>query len=407
MRQTAAASTRRRLRFDPGWLVILAMAALLVILSAVLLSEPDDEPLSATSTASDGGRALARVLASSEGVDVVTVRTPEELRRLDVGAETTLFLPRANELTTSLADAVEHSARGAGRLVLLSPSQPVLDRLAIPLKQRAALPVAVAAECQAEDVAGDDSLASADVAYTLPAETPATTCFPSTSVFDGSADDDDDDDNDDDDDADADASHAYIALPASATAPETVVLGAQRALTNRGIASESHAGLGVRMLRHTDRVVWIMPDPHDESAAVRVNTPVPPWFLPSIAILLTSGLGLCLWRGRRLGRIVSEPLPVVVHAIETTAARGRLYQACGDAASALRVLQEDTLDDLRRTFDLPPGAGLLAVSRSAAQRLGRDAEEIHSLLTPLDTLHETELVERAAQLRRLRHEAHE
>lgn len=391
---SAQASTRRRLPVDAGWLVILAMTALLVVLSAVLLSEPDDEPLSATSTTSDGARALARVLDGSEGVDVVTVSTAEELRRLHVGAETTLFLPRADELTTSVAGAVHESARGASRLVLLSPSQPVLDRLAIPLTQRAALPVAIAADCQADDVASDDRLASADVVYTLRAETPATTCFPSTSIFEAG------------DDADADASHAYVALPASATHPETVVLGVKRALTNRGIASESHAGVAVRMLSHTDRVVWIMPNPHDESAPVRVDSPVPQWFLPSIAILLASGLGLCLWRGRRLGRIVSEPLPVVVHAIETTAARGRLYQAAGDAASALRLLQEDTIDDLRRTLDLHPEAGRSAVSHSAAQRLGRDAEEIRSLLTPPDTLSEKQLVARAAQLRRLRHEAH-
>lgn len=388
---TAGPTTMGKLRGGAGWFVIPAMATLLVVLTAALLSPPKDDPLSATSTTSDGARALARVLANSEGVDIVTVSTAEDVRRLRIGAETTVFLPRADELTTSLAGVVERSTRDAGRFVLLSPSQPVLDRLAIPLKQRAGLPITITADCQADDVAGQDSLASADVSYALRENTAAATCFPSTSFFDD----------------DAEASHAYVALPATTTRPETVVLGAQRAVANRGITKESHAGIAVRMLRHTDRVVWIMPDPQDQAAPLRMDTPVPEWFLPAIVILMSSGVGLCLWRGRRLGRIVPEPLPVVVHAIETTAARGRLYRASGDAASALRLLQDDTVDVLRRQLDLHPASDRGAVAEMTARRLGRDVEEVRSLLTTRDTLNESELVARATQLRRLRHEAHE
>ena len=36
-----------------------------------------------------------------------------------------------------------------------------------------------------------------------------------------------------------------------------------------------------------------------------------------------------LWRARRLGRVVAEPLPVVVRASETVEGLGRLYRAPG------------------------------------------------------------------------------
>src|SRR4029079_9085813 len=47
-----------------------------------------------------------------------------------------------------------------------------------------------------------------------------------------------------------------------------------------------------------------------------------------------------IWRGRRLGRLVTEKLPVVVRAGETTRGRGRLYRrgrSHGHAAAALRA----------------------------------------------------------------------
>ena len=53
-----------------------------------------------------------------------------------------------------------------------------------------------------------------------------------------------------------------------------------------------------------------------------------------VAVLL-----LALWRARRLGPVVTEPLPVVVRAAETVEGRARLYRRGGardTAAEALR-----------------------------------------------------------------------
>jgi hypothetical protein len=88
------------------------------------------------------------------------------------------------------------------------------------------------------------------------------------------------------------------------------------------------------------------------------------------------------WRGRRLGRVVLEPLPVVVRATETVEGRARLYRrsnARGRAADALRAA---TAGRLRSRLSLPRGAPLETIVAAVAQRTGRPATEVASLLTP-------------------------
>jgi hypothetical protein len=58
-----------------------------------------------------------------------------------------------------------------------------------------------------------------------------------------------------------------------------------------------------------------------------------------LQLLLVAAVA-ALWRGRRMGRLVTEPMPVVVRATEATRGRGRLYRrarAHGHAAAALRA----------------------------------------------------------------------
>jgi hypothetical protein len=64
---------------------------------------------------------------------------------------------------------------------------------------------------------------------------------------------------------------------------------------------------------------------------------------------------LALWRARRLGPVVTEPLPVVVRAAETVEGRALLYRRAGaadHAGEALRQATRDRLGDLLGTPDL-------------------------------------------------------
>ena len=76
------------------------------------------------------------------------------------------------------------------------------------------------------------------------------------------------------------------------------------------------------------------------TAATDLSDLLPPWVGIVVAQLVVAVLVAALWRGRRLGPVVAEPLPVAVRAAETTEGRARLYRrrrARGRAADHLRA----------------------------------------------------------------------
>jgi hypothetical protein len=106
--------------------------------------------------------------------------------------------------------------------------------------------------------------------------------------------------------------------------------------------------------------------------------------LPAALQLLLAGLLLALWRGRRLGPPVTEPLPVVVRAAEAVEGRSRLYrraQARDRAAAALRSgalarMVPRLGIDAAGAMEPPPDAVVAAV----AARSGRRDADVHAVL---------------------------
>ena len=122
-------------------------------------------------------------------------------------------------------------------------------------------------------------------------------------------------------------------------------------------------------------------------------------------------LGLVLWRGRRFGRLVPEPLPVVVRAVETTESRGRLYRRARDASRAGATLQQATRVRLADYLGLPrPGPSIS--SRGADQALvsavsaatGRPVGEVGALLLGPPPTQDDHLLGLAAELAALEKE---
>ncbi|MEH0845264.1 DUF4350 domain-containing protein [Micromonospora sp. CPCC 205711] len=127
----------------------------------------------------------------------------------------------------------------------------------------------------------------------------------------------------------------------------------------------------------------------------------PPWFWALLAQLALAALLLVLWRGRRLGPPVAEPLPVRVRAAETVLGRARLYQharARGPAASTLRAA---TLDRLRGRLQLPAETPPAEVAARVAARAGGTAEQVHELLYGAEPESDAELLELARSLDRV------
>jgi hypothetical protein len=107
---------------------------------------------------------------------------------------------------------------------------------------------------------------------------------------------------------------------------------------------------------------------------------------------------LALWRGRRLGRVVEEPLPVVVRAAEAVEGRGRLYRAAGARGPAAEALRAGVRERTGVLLGLPPADRGALVTRAAA-RTGRDPAALDVLLYGAPPADDAGLVRLADALR--------
>jgi hypothetical protein len=176
------------------------------------------------------------------------------------------------------------------------------------------------------------------------------------------------------------AGGALVAHPADGV----LLLGAEDLLRNGDILEGDNAAVALRLLGQRERVLWYVPDPADLTAndAVSLEDLLPNWLRPGLWLVALSLVALVLWRGRRLGPLATEPLPVVVKAIETTRSRGRLYRKADDRAHAADALRAAGRATAAERLAVPATADPLVLVRAVAMHVGRPAEEIGHLLHP-------------------------
>lgn len=120
------------------------------------------------------------------------------------------------------------------------------------------------------------------------------------------------------------------------------VVGTADFMTNAGLLREGNAALAMNLAGARPRLIWYTPDRIEgESDGATSIMDLIPGRVGWIVLQLCLAVGfVALWRGRRIGPLVAEDLPVVVRASETVEGRGRLYRsrrARDRAASALRT----------------------------------------------------------------------
>lgn len=187
----------------------------------------------------------------------------------------------------------------------------------------------------------------------------------------------------------------------------TTLLGTGAPLTNQQLATEGNAALSLRLLGNSAKLVWYLPSPGDPSAGVPQRSfldLVPRGWLFGAAELGLAAVLFALWRGRRLGPVVTEPLPVVVRAAETVEGRARLYRRSRSSEHAAGILREATVDRLRPALGLDTAVEPAAVASSVAARSGRSADEVWALLYGPAPGDDAALVRLADELDRLTRE---
>jgi Domain of unknown function (DUF4350) len=336
-------------RRQRSWLIIGAIVVVAVAAS-VLLGGPASTtiPLDPDNPGSGGAQAVARVLAE-EGVDVSVVRSADALDGTEVDTDTTVVVTSPDLLGESTAGRLLAQVRG-GRLVVVEPGPGAAAALGLPPGTFGPVGPRRAAECD------DDRFADLDLTVARGTEYPtARGCYPGDNGF----------------------------LVATASTQVTV-LGASSILANDQILEADNAAIALRLLGQSPRLVWYVPDPADllGSDGVSLATLLPDWIRPALWMLGFAALSLMLWRGRRLGPLATEPLPVVVKAIETTRSRGRLYRKVNDRAHAAHGLRSAARLRMAERLGLPSRSSPQAVATAVATRIGADVDSLRPLLDP-------------------------
>jgi hypothetical protein len=166
-----------------------------------------------------------------------------------------------------------------------------------------------------------------------------------------------------------------------------VVLGTGTMLTNDHLDEDGNAALGLNLLGgdgSADELRWLVPAPGTASTDESASSILPDWVLPAALQLLLAGLLVALWRGRRLGPPVVEPLPVVVRAAEAVEGRSRLYRRAQARDRAAEELRSGALARMVPRLGIDSSAGgepsREAVVAAVTSRSGRSEASVHAVL---------------------------
>ncbi len=360
----ARASRRRWL-----WPTVVGVSVLLAVAyAAVMVPRTRAGDLDPDSATPAGSRALAQILRG-QGVDVQVVRHSEDLT---AAGGTTIVVVRPElvplDILTWLGDVAGDD------LVLVEPDLIALDAVRMPATPAGdSAPAPAAPGCAEPDAVAAGRITGGGRLYRLDNRR-GVVCYPAAG------------DNAADDAADNDGGAGSVVTASwdRTRGPQRItVLGQGDLLRNRSLAQEGNAAFALRTLGRQPRLQWYVPDPAELTAdqAPTLRSLLPPW-VTWVALQLAIAAGLALvWRARRLGPLIVEPLPVVVRAAQTQEGRARLYRQAGGRDRAAATLRTTALRRWAKRFDVPADADPSVVADVIADATGRDRLAVRRVLT--------------------------
>lgn len=374
---------RSRLRAWRLWIFLSLLLAGGVVLTLLTSSNTDRTALSAANAAPEGAQAVVRVL-QEQGVEVVQAEDYESAVAALQSQDAALLFFDPNEYLAR--SQLRELGAAAAKKVLVEPTFAQLQVLAPDISQAGLVPgalmdagVVARPDCTDPGAEAARSVSAGGLAYRGPV-----TCFPVTG-----------------------SSEPAAGLYAAAEDGSAAVLGYSGLLANGSVAENGNAALALWTLGSTDTLVWYLPVPGDilpADAPVNPFSLLPGWVNPLLVWTVVVAALAAFWRGRRLGPLAMEPMPVVVRAAETADGRARLYQDSRALDRAAANLRAATMVRLASRLRLGPGSTAAEVVQAAARSTGRSEADVDSLLNRSVPANDSDLVAWSQELLHLEEE---
>ena len=335
-------------RHRSSMLIGLGLATAVVV--AVLAGGGENTtPMDPDNAGSAGTRAVARVL-DSEGVEVETARSAAELEDVAIGSDTSVVVVLPADLGEATVDRLLEHARDAAHLIVLGADIGAAEAFGVPETP------------SNDDLSGGREADCADPLFDgLTIEADSSAVYEGGDCFPGEL-------------------GAVVLRPRDGL----LLFGADQVFTNDQVLRADNAAVALRLLGQDRRLVWYVPSLADLTAdeSVTLSSLLPRWVFPGLWVAALAMGAVILWRSRRLGRLATEPLPVVVRAVETTRSLGRLYRRAGDRAHAAEALRRAARTRCAERLRLGSRFDPVGLVREVARRTGRPETEVARLLHP-------------------------
>ena len=370
-----------------GWKLLAITLSLLLagmVIYASMKEELTKEPYDIHSVSSDGVRALAQVL--NDHYDVSVDQVPSAAKAIlaaQQGKPVTIFNAgrlQNNDfetlLTTSNADI---TLVGFGYYLLESLAESGLELQGYNDKPASRGTCSISTKAQTISATGNaiivrDPQALADSQYL--GRGPAQLCF---AYADG---------------------YGYLELPLKSGKTLRIITNPEL-VTNKYLDKDDNAALALYATGRGSEVAFYNAENADSFNSDQQLKPYPSWLMP---LMWQFGLLALVWAfivGRRQGRIVNEPLPVVAQGTETTVGRAGLYQRARASEHSGRILRIATIIRLGRRLGIAPNADATLVVQTVSMACNRTTKEIEYILygpAPTGAVELTQLSQALEQL---------
>ncbi|WP_371164308.1 DUF4350 domain-containing protein [Buchananella felis] len=365
---------RRRVRRRAIWLTALVALAILVI--AATRTVTSKEPLNPLNPHPNGAMAIAEVLRQN-GVEVSVAHSQFAVRQQTLD-NSVVVVADTGQLTYDKWRELLDLHRNLVLLVGPATDPRILETELVPAEgdaQNEATATILRAQCTEQHAQGAETLTG--IGYVFK----GAGCFPT------------------------DNGVAYQVRRDVVPGTDVHQVSDGYFLSNQHLAKEGNAALAMRLLGTSGHVVWYVPSASDlstfdkPSSSSGMNPPWLPWLYVYAVVIVAA---LAAWRGRRLGPVVVERMPVVVPATETVRGRGILYLKSKDHAHAAAKLRAGAARRYRKALGLSRSASAAAFLNALQAESGLDRNYLsHLFYGPAPTT-DAELVQLAQALRQVR-----